>query len=91
MGNFKIIFGTFLFVGFGLLDTERAAAQKLEIGFRLMPTLSQFDLKTSEGGTVKGEAKFGFGAGGLLAFSYYILDRTHVRSNALYAGLSFLF
>nr|MBA3898723.1 hypothetical protein [Bacteroidota bacterium] len=41
-----------------------------EIGLRFMPTISSFDMKTSGGNTIKGEATLGFGIGAMLGFNF---------------------
>lgn len=43
---------------------------KVELGFRLMPTLSAITMESSSGGTVKGEGTIGFGFGGFLGFNF---------------------
>ncbi|MCB0519063.1 MAG: porin family protein [Saprospiraceae bacterium] len=53
-----------------IMCSATANAQRAEFGLRFMPTFSSFDVKTSSGGTVKGEAKFGFGFGGFLGFNF---------------------
>lgn len=39
------------------------AQKKVEFGLRYMPTISSFEMKTSSGGTVKGQATLGYGVG----------------------------
>jgi opacity protein-like surface antigen len=53
-------------------------AQKAAFGIRFMPTASNFNLKTSSGGTIKGEVNLGFGAGILLGYNF----NEHVGINA---------
>ncbi len=43
---------------------------RVEFGLRFMPTLSNFQMQTYEGGTVAGQATFGYGAGGVLGFNF---------------------
>lgn len=50
--------------------TFSAKAQNLEAGFRFMPTLSSLKMSTSSGGTVKGEATFGYGIGAFVGYNF---------------------
>ncbi len=43
---------------------------RVEFGFRFMPTISAFDMQTSSGGTIKGEATLGYGVGAALGFNF---------------------
>jgi hypothetical protein len=43
---------------------------RIEFGVRFMPTISAFQMQTSEGGSVKGQAILGFGAGALLGYNF---------------------
>lgn len=70
-----------LFVG-----TLKAEAQKAELGFRFMPTFSSFEMKTSDGGTVKGEVTLGYGAGALLGFN--LTDNIGVQGEVIYNSIS---
>lgn len=45
-------------------------AQKAAFGVRVMPTISNFNLKTNTGGNIKGEVNLGFGAGILLGVNF---------------------
>lgn len=54
----------FLILG-GVLNAQKAA-----FGVRVMPTFSNFNLKTNSGGTIKGEVNLGFGAGILLGVNF---------------------
>ena len=54
-----------------LMSGSKASAQKkFELGFRLMPSFASFDTKTSTGGTIKGTAEVGFGAGAFLGINF---------------------
>lgn len=68
------------------INTIHVHAQSVEFGLRLMPTFSSFDLKTSSGGTVKGEARVGFGAGALLGFNF--TDHVGVQGEIIYTTVS---
>ena len=59
---------------------------RIEFGARFMPTLSSFNLQTSSGGTQKGEATFGFGAGASLGFN--ITHHVGVQGEIIYNSLS---
>lgn len=68
------------------LSTLTSTAQKGEIGIRVMPTFSSFDLQSSSGGTVKGEVTLGYGIGALLAFN--ITENVGVQAEVIYNTLS---
>ena len=64
MKNSKFRFIVYISVSALLLSiTLKANAQKAEFGLRFMPTVSAFDMKTSSGGTVSGQATLGYGIG----------------------------
>jgi opacity protein-like surface antigen len=69
-----------------LVFALRAEAQGVEFGLRFMPTFSSFDVKTSTGGTVKGEATIGYGFGALLG--YNISDHVEIQTEVIYNSLS---
>lgn len=69
-----------------LLCTLNINAQRAEFGLRFMPTYSSFDLQTSTGGNVKGEAKFNFGVGGFLGFN--LTDHIGVQGEVIYSTIS---
>ncbi|MCB0596775.1 MAG: PorT family protein [Lewinellaceae bacterium] len=71
-----------LLLGFAL----NAGAQRIEFGLRFMPTLSSFDVKTSSGGTVKGEATVGFGFGAILGYNFS--DHFEIQGEVIYNSLS---
>lgn len=52
-----------------VIATERNLS-RVEFGIKFMPTISTFDLQTSSGGTIKGEATLGYGAGASLGFNF---------------------
>jgi len=70
-----------LFVGALTADAQRA-----EFGLRFMPTFSSTDLQTSSGGTVKGKATFGFGAGLVLGFQ--LSDFVGIQGEVIYSATS---
>jgi Outer membrane protein beta-barrel domain len=59
---------------------------KIEIGARLFPTFSAFNLKTYNGGTVSGQGTFGLGYGGLLAFHFN--KHVAVQAEVIYNSIS---
>lgn len=69
-----------------LLLTVTASAQKGEIGVRVMPTFSSFDMQASSGGTVKGEVTLGYGIGALLALN--MTDNVGIQAEVIYSSLS---
>ncbi len=63
-----------------------ATAQKGEFGFRFMPTISSFEMKTSTGGVVKGEAKLGYGIGAMLGFNFS--EHVGIQSEVIYSSIT---
>ena len=59
---------------------------RVEFGFRFMPTVSNFSMKTYSGGTVKGEATFGYGIGGMLGFNFS--KHVGLQAEIIYNSLS---
>jgi len=53
-----------------MAGTMGLQAQKVEIGFRYMPTLSKFDVVTADNGKVTGDFKYGYGLGGFVGFNF---------------------
>lgn len=51
-------------------SSDRPPFKRVEFGFRYMPTVSSFEMKTASGGVVKGEGTLGHGFGGMLAFNF---------------------
>lgn len=68
------------------LFTIRLSAQSAEFGVRFMPTFSSFEIKTSSGGNVKGEATLGFGIGALLGFNF--TNNIGVQAEVIYSSSS---
>src|SRR5687767_13085201 len=60
--------------------------RRVELGFRLMPTVSDFRMEAYEGGTIAGEATFGYGVGGLLAFNFN--EHSGFQGEVIYNALS---
>ncbi|MEO6190390.1 MAG: porin family protein [Saprospiraceae bacterium] len=60
--------------------------QRVELGLRLMPTITSTDFHTSSGGKITGEATLGYGIGGLLAFNF--TDHIGVQGEVIYNSLS---
>lgn len=69
-----------------MISTTTVNAQRVELGFRYMPTFSSFDFQTSSGGTVKGEATLGHGVGGLIGFSF--TKHIAIQGEVIYSSLS---
>lgn len=67
-----------IIISLSVILSTRLNAQKAAFGLRFMPTVSNFNLKTSSGGTIKGEMNLGIGAGILLGFNF----NEHVGINA---------
>lgn len=68
------------------LSAMNADAQKAEFGFRFMPTISSFELKTYTGGTVKGDATFGFGVSALLGYNFN--SNIGIQTELVYSSLA---
>lgn len=73
-------------VSLNAVAQETASAKRAEFGFRLMPTYSSFDMKTSEGGTVSGDVTLGFGLGALLGFSFS--NHVGIQGEFIYSSVS---
>ena len=69
-----------------LVFSSNGTAQRAEFGIRLMPTFTSFDLQTSSGGKVKGEATLGFGFGALLGFNFS--KHVGIQGEVIYSTLS---
>jgi opacity protein-like surface antigen len=63
-----------------------SAFRFVEFGFRFMPTVSAFSMKSSSSGMVKSEATFGYGIGGLIAVN--ITKHVGIQGEVLYNSLS---
>jgi hypothetical protein len=74
-----------LFLLLSLIPTA-LVAQKGEFGVRFMPTISNFDVQTSDGGTISGEATIGIGAGIVLGFNF--TDHIGIQAEAIYNTLT---
>jgi len=69
MKNLKIKIITCLFFFAVLLALTIKAEAQTEIGLRIMPTISSFEMTSSDGNRVSGGATLGYGIGGLLGFN----------------------
>jgi len=87
MKLFKTITLSCLFITISLLSTPtKLFSQNVEFGVRLMPTVSSFKMKSSSGGSIKGEATLGFGVGALLGFK--LSDHASLHVEAIYNSLN---
>ncbi len=68
------------------VTTSKVNAQKGEFGLRFMPTVSAFDMQTSSGGVVKGEATLGYGVGALLGFNFS--DHVGLQGEIIYSSIN---
>jgi hypothetical protein len=82
MKNSNSKFRFSLLMAVSLLVSTAINAQKFEIGARLMPSFSSFDIKNASGGTVKGSVKMGFGAGVMVGFN--ISDNVGIEADMIY-------
>jgi hypothetical protein len=67
-------------------DMVQMTTRRVELGFRIMPTISNFEMTAYEGGTIAGQATFGYGAGGLLAINFS--EHHGIQTEVLYNDLS---
>ncbi|HET6245091.1 MAG: PorT family protein [Bacteroidetes bacterium] len=71
IGLFALAFGTKVKAQDSMMvATPKPDFNRVEFGVRFMPTLSSFDMQTSSGGTIKGEATLGYGFGAILGFNF---------------------
>lgn len=78
---------TFILFAFLFLTTALVQAQqKGEFGVRFMPTVSNFDIQTSDGGQVSGEATIGIGAGIVLGLNFS--EHIGIQAEAIYNTLT---
>ncbi len=68
------------------LVTPGLQAQKGEFGVRFMPTISNFEVQTSAGGKVSGDATLGYGAGVILGFNF--TDHIGIQGEVIYSTLN---
>lgn len=87
MKNFKETIITSITIAMLLLvSTFKADAQKVVFGLRFMPTISNFKVNTSTGGTTSGKAKIGFGAGVILGYNFS--NMVGVQGEVIYSSIS---
>ncbi|MCX6180322.1 MAG: porin family protein [Bacteroidetes bacterium] len=87
MSLFSITAGTTLNAQDSIMIAKpHADFPRAELGFRLMPTISAFDMQTSAGGKVQGEGTFGFGFGAFLGFNF--TDHIGMTGEIIYNSLS---
>ena len=65
--------------------TSKANAQSAEFGLRFMPTVSALDMKTSSGGTVSGQATFGYGVGAFLGYNFS--NHVGIQGEVIYSSI----
>ena len=75
-----LVAGLFLTLSIG------AMAQKVELGFRIMPTFTAMEFNTSDGGTVKAEGTIGWGIGGFLGVNF--TNHVGAQVEVIYTTLS---
>jgi len=69
-----------------VVSALRADAQKGEFGLRFMPTVSSFDMKTSDGNTVSGTLTIGYGIGALGGFNFN--EHVGIQVEAIYISMA---
>jgi hypothetical protein len=69
-----------------LVINSSLEAQKAAFGLRLMPTVSNFNLKTNTGGSIKGEINLGLGAG--ILFGYNFNQNVGINAEIMYSTYS---
>jgi hypothetical protein len=60
--------------------------KKIEFGVRLMPTISSFQMQTSDGSTIKGQATLGWGGGAFVGYNF--TQHVGVQAELLYFSVS---
>jgi len=78
---FLFAVGAFLMAG-----TIQSKAQSAVFGFRLMPTFSKMEMKTSTGESTPGTVNLGFGTGAFLGF--YWSDNVGIQGELMYTTVS---
>nr|MBK9652292.1 PorT family protein [Bacteroidota bacterium] len=82
----KNIFKSVALSAFLLMATVNIKAQsKGEIGIRFMPTFSSFDIKSVNGGVIKGKLTLGYGIGGFVGFN--LSPYAGVQVEVIYSSL----
>lgn len=69
-----------------LITSASFAQKKAEFGIRYMPTISDFDMKSTDGNTVSGEASIGYGIGAFLGFNF--TNHLGVQVEGIYSSVS---
>jgi hypothetical protein len=67
----------------GPINTE---AQTGEVGLRFMPTFSALNIKTSDGGKIKGKLTMGYGGG--IFLGYHFSDHVGVQGEIIYSAIA---
>jgi opacity protein-like surface antigen len=67
-------------------DLVHMTTRRVELGFRFMPTISNFQMTAYEGGTIAGQATFGYGVGGRLGINFS--EHFSVDGEILYSNLT---
>jgi len=75
-----LLLGSSTFYSFNLM------AQRATFGVRFMPTISSFDMKTTDGATVKGEVSFGYGLGGLIGYNFN--QHVGIQAELIYSSIN---
>ena len=68
------------------MNATMLTAQQVEFGARFMPTFSQFDVQTSEGGTVDGTVTLGYGGG--IFLGYHFNTNIGVQAEVIYSSIN---
>src|SRR3954463_450871 len=84
--NFKLNICLLLITMFSFFAGQVHAQKKAEIGFRYMPTLTDFKMHTSSGGEVSGEAVLGYGIGAFLGINF--TNHVGFQGEIIYNSLS---
>jgi opacity protein-like surface antigen len=69
-----------------LFSLNAEAQKKMEFGIRYMPTISDFEMNSSTGGTVNGEATLGYGVGALLGYNFS--KNVSLQGEIIYSSIS---
>jgi len=87
MKNIKIkfvsCFSVIVLLFVSLTDTK---AQSVELGMRLMPTISSFDVRSADSSTIRGNMTLGFGFGGLIGYNF--TENAGIEGDVIFSSIS---
>lgn len=81
----KVAPSILLIVFFSVISLD-AKSQSAEFGVRFMPTYSAFDVKTTEGGLIKGTVTLGYGVGAFVGVN--LTDNFGIQGEVIYSQIN---